>query len=363
MKRIFLNLLIALASGVTAQSNEGAVERLRLVHADTLLGKTIDSVAVQILQGHVELIQGEASMKCGEATYWQKSNRARLRQHVIIDDGEHLLIADEVDYNGASQQETARGHVTATMKGRTVKGGTLIYNQLGKRVAAQTNVEIEDQINHAIIYGEEAEYHRETDYARVSGDPVLVLQDTAHGDDLTIKGLLMESWGEAQRVLVTDSVHITKKEMAAKGNKAEFFVEEERLVLTGVPVLTQKDQQMFGDSIIVTMEDKEINGGVLIGNARIISTDSVSSDYLRGARITIQTIDDTTRYVKVEGQAESEYHASEKDGDSGVNVATGDVIEMKIINNQLSWIRIESDPGMCTGKFTPTDPSKTKSLQ
>ena len=363
MKRlIFTWIVITFASCLSAQSPEGTTERLHLVHADTLLGKTIDSVAVQILKGHVELVQGEASIKCGEATYWQKNSRARLRQHVVIDDGEHILIADEVDYNGLSQQETARGNVRVNTNGRKVNSQTLTYDQLEKKVVAQTDVTIEDQINHAIIYGNEAEFHRQTDYARVSGNPVLVLQDTAHGDDLTIKGLLMESWGDAQRVLVTDSVRITKKDLNASGKKAEFFVEEEKMVLTGSPVLTQKDQQMFGDSIVVTMENKEINGGTLIGNARIISTDSVSNDFLRGAKITVRTIDDSTRYVKVEGQAESQYHVSEDDGESGVNVATGDIIEMRIIRNQLNWIKIQSDPGMCTGKFSPVEKPKTKPL-
>jgi hypothetical protein len=55
----------------------------------------------------------------------------------------------------------------------------------------------------------------------------------------------------------------------------------------------------------------------------------------------------------VQGRAESVYHSEEEEGGKGKNQLSGDRLTLLFRGGEIQWIQVESNPGLCTGTFTP----------
>jgi len=332
-------------------------EKLRLVHADSLVAHVINNEEVSTLFGNVELIQGEAELKCQKAVLYREKRFAVLEENVQIFDGTHTLWADKVEYNGDKNIETATGNVTLATDNRILNADTLIYHQTEKTTSAFSNVIIKDLIEHVVLYGDEAYYDKPEDYAYVKGATKAVQTDTVTGETMTIQGLQIDAWGEEDKVVVSDSVKIVKQDLKAECGKGIFFVQKDTLLLLNSPKVKQKRHFMKGDTIDICLRNMNFNGGIIKGKAEIISKDSTSQDELRGNHINIIAENDMIKEVLVTGQASSIYFISEKN-EKGKNVLTGDKINLIFKNDSLKNVNVFSDPGLCTGTYTPAKKSE-----
>lgn len=354
-------ILFVWLAGILSAADK--VDRLRLVQADSLAVETVGSRSIQKAYGHVEMVQGDAFMKCDRATNYQDENRALLQGQVILFDGKHKLWADEVLYEGKLQTETATGHVRLETDQRTLRADWIRYDRENSRALAKGDVHFDDMIQKAIVTGQVAEYDRKADYGWVEGDPVFTKIDTTAKDTLRVLGRKMEVWGEQKRVAVTDSVRILKGDVDGVCFFAEYLPDSSWLKLSGLPRLRQKDQEMTGDTILIRLKETKFAGGMIRGKAQVISHDSTSENTLQGRQIFIEADADTIRKVIVEGQAYSRFRVSntdDKKDEEGINTITGDRLEMTFEDNQVSWIRVESSPGLCEGTYTPVDMDTVK---
>ncbi len=327
-------------------------EKLKLVHADSLVAHIINKEEVSSLFGNVQLIQGEAKLKCEKAVLYREKRFAVLEDNIQIFDGEHTLWADKVEYNGDEHIETASGNVRLETNKRKLYADTLIYHQKEKITYAFSNVIIKDLVEHVVLFGDEAFYDKPKDYAYVKGETKVVQTDSLTGETMTIEGLQIDAWGVEDKVVVSDSVKIVKEDLRAECGKGVFFVQKDTLLLLNSPLVKQKRHFMKGDTINICLRDMNFNGGIIKGKAEIISKDSTSQDELRGNQINIIAENDTIREVLVTGQASSIYFISEEN-DRGKNVLTGDKINLIFKNDSLKNVNVFSDPGLCTGTYTP----------
>ena len=337
-------------------------ERLKLVYADSLSIETIESQQVQRAWGHVELVQGEAFMKCDLVVNYEKENRANLYGNVILYDGKHRLWADEVVYDGVLRTETATGNVLLISGDRTITGDWLMYDQEKMRAQARGSVHLDDTIEKAVLTGSFVDFDRKVDYGWIEGDPKLTQLDSLENDTLTVTGLKMEVWGSDQHIVVTDSVRILKGDMNGKCDYLEYWPDSSKLVLTGLPVLRQQDQEMTGDTIVIFLKDTRFAGGEIFGSARVVSIDSTSENTLEGKEIFIEAEGDSIREVIVEGQAKGHFFVADEEGgsDEGINSITGDRLVMRFEKNQVVWVRVESKPGQSEGSYIPVDSDTMK---
>jgi lipopolysaccharide export system protein LptA len=346
-------------SNVFSQSTVPAVgERLRLAQeADSLVIVTEGGQEVWEIWGNVHLVQGKASLRCDWARWRQRDDHILLVGNVKIDDGGRILSADRVDYDGKTRTERAAGNVSLTSGSRHLTCRRLDYFQERGTASAFEDVVLTDFLEKATLHGEEAFYDREADYARIVGIPRLVKVDSASGERMVVDGLKMEIWGDAQRILLTDSVRIEKGDLKATCRTAEYRAADSLLVLYEKPVVWYREQVMRGDTIGVRLDGIQFTGSTLWGHAQIISADSTLRDELKGRRILIEayyTEQDTIRKIFVEGQASSLYHVDiEEENERGVNAVTGDRIIITIRGDQFERVEVESSPGQCTGMYTP----------
>jgi lipopolysaccharide export system protein LptA len=334
-----------------------AVQGMKLVHADSLVILNTDAGRIQNLYGNVQMVQDDAFMQCEKAIFWEAENRAHLQDQVVINDGNHMLWADQVDYEGETRIEKATGHVKVKTGERLLYANRVVYSQETTVAQAQGDVRMEDWIRKAFLSGAFSEYHRADDYGWIKGNPELVIADSTESDTLIIRGLRMEGWGKSQRVVITDSVRIVKGGLYASCQRAEYLAEDSLLVLQMNPFVRQDQQEMTGDTILIRLEETRFRGGEIQGHARVVSNDSTSQNWMAGRHIAIEADGDTLRKVIVTGQAESRFYVEDDENKTtGLNTITGDRIEMRFDSSRVVWVQVQSDPGLCEGKYAPVDP-------
>ncbi len=362
MTRIVLTICLFLFfNGLNLKYNDQKKEKndkLKLIHADSLVTHIINNEEVTTLYGNVKLDQGNAMLFCHKATLYRSRRFAILQKQVQICDGMHTLWANMVEYNGNESIETATGNVRVKTNNRVLNADKVVYNQIEKTTVALGNVIVRDLVEHVVLYGDEAFYDKQKDYAFVKGRTQVVKTDTTTSEKLTINGLRIDAWGQEDKVVVSDSVSIVKTHLNAECGKGIFLAQKDTLLLMDSPIVRQKRHRMKGDTIYICIRNMNFNGGIIRGKAEIISKDSTSQDELRGGKITIIAENDTIKEVLVSGQASSIYYINEEN-ERGKNLLTGDKIKLIFKNDSLKKVNVFSDPGLCTGKYTPTK-SKSK---
>jgi len=330
------------------------VEHLKLVHADSLVIVSIKGRDIHELWGNVQLVQGEAFLSCEMAKWWQDEDRLFLLGRVTIYDGKRTLKADRVHYDGRTRIEKASGHVLLESGRRKLKAQSLIYFQKKDKAFASGDVVMSDLIEKVTLLGKKALYDRRLDYGLIEGYPRLVKMDTTSGKMMIVKGLKIEAWGGDQKAVVSDSVQIKKGDMKAFCQRAEYRSRENLLILKIEPVVWQQGREMLADGIDIQLKGLKFSHAVLVGKAEIVSEEDSVKDVLNGEKITVAASDDTVRKVVVEEQASSLYHVfDESRKEQGTNSVTGDIIVLTFDGNRLKEVKVRSNPGQCTGVYTP----------
>ena len=363
-----INKAICIISLILIQENWGECgqqatrmqERMRLIHADSLVSISQNDSEVTELIGHVKLVQGEAFLHCTKARWWQKENKAILTGNVEIYDGKRTLWSDRVDYDGRTKIEKAMGNVRLENGEQRLTARELEYSQEEESAAAHGDVIITDLVEMVTIEGDRAFYDQLRDYGLVEGMPQMTRTDTASGEKMVVRGLKIEAWGDEQRIVVTDSVQIDKGNLRAVCLKADYMAQADSLILDETPIVWHRDHEMRGDHIDILLDGVDFHGGIIRGNAEIISKDSTTEDLLEGAEIFVEVHRDTIRKVVVEGQARSVYHVFEEDDrerrEQGTNTVTGDRLILMFKDEQLDRVLVESDPAQSTGTYIPERP-------
>ncbi len=340
-----------------------ARERLRLVRADSMVQVELEHKTYIELWGDVQLVQGEAYLNCQYAQWQNRLNKIKMYDQVRIYDGKRTLICDQMIYNGDKKMEHAFGNVSFKNKTQLLTSDHLKYWQEDDVALAAGQVKLSDDSMMVWLTGDSVYYSQTEGYARIPQNPRLFYSDTTAQDTMQIKSLFMEAWEFLGLVSIKNSVEITKSDIRAISQKADYDIENEVLVLTETPEVFHGNQLMIGDTIHVQLVKNKFKGITLLGRSQIIETDSTGKqDKLSGNLIQVFTRNDTINKIWVEGQASSLYHVDDDESDEqGSNLITGDNITILFEDRKLSEIWVRSDPGYSTGEFIPEGYEKRKS--
>lgn len=338
-------------------------ERLRLVHADSMVQVEAEHKAYVELWGDVQLVQGNAFLYCDYAQWQNRLNKIKMFNHVQIYDGKRKLFCDQMIYDGDKKMEHASGNVHFQDRTQHLTSDHLKYWQNDEVVLATGNAKLSDDSMLVWLVGDSIYYNRLERYAKIPYAPQLFYADTTTEDTLHIESVLMEAWEDLNWVSIQKNVQINKGEMVATSNKAEYNIKEELFILTDHPIVKHGNQKMTGDTIHVKLVKNKFQGVNLIGRGEMIEEDSTGKeDKLSGMLIQVFAKNDTINKIVVEGQASSLYHVDDEESDErGSNLITGDKITIHFKDRKLSEILVQSDPGYCTGEFIPEGVENKKS--
>ncbi|MCR4439288.1 MAG: hypothetical protein QHJ34_08610 [bacterium] len=333
-------------------------ERLRLIRAARLSGQTVEGRILQRLEGDVLFRQGRATMSCEQALRDEAAGTVVFIGRVRIDTGRRRLYAARVAYNEFSRVEEAEGHPVVYDSTRRLAAERLTYFEPEERALASGRVILADTARFTTLTCGRLEYFRATGYGVATDSPRLVKTDSTGGDSLVLLGDKMEVFDAGARALVTDSVTLSKGRLLVSCGRAEYFDDEQKVVLTASPHGVYGQDHLRGTTMEVFLNGQAVRTIVVQGEALITSpSDSLNPEArvnrLTGQRVTIQLVEEQVREMTIEEQATSLYHVVEEGEFKGVNLISGDRILLYLEDGKLRRVRIESAPGKTSGVFYP----------
>ncbi|MBD3288364.1 hypothetical protein GF337_06130 [candidate division KSB1 bacterium] len=341
-------------------------EKLEIINADRGRGEITDQGIVRHLEGNIHLRQGAAELFCEQVTWYVDQNKTVLKKNVRFIDGQKTLKADKIIYHNKEQVAHATGHVVLIDSVYRLTSNRATYYEEAEKITADDSVRITDDENSIILTGQHAEYYSETEYAKATGDPVLTKLDSTGNKEIVVTGDVMELFDGGDRAIVTDNVDITHEKTTATSNKAEYFKDENRILLSDEPIVQQKFDKLSGNEIELFFKKQNLDKVIISGDAEVSSQVDTTFDDSRLNRLLGNTIrltieDSRLKQVFVEGQATCYYYIIEDEEYKGLNKIIGDQIIMTLDEGEIKKIIIDSDPQTSSGIYYPPGHEKTES--
>ena len=360
LARFYINtisILLLCYSLVFTQDESG--EKLNIINADTTrYSKTPQGTLIEFI-GNVHLQQGQSEMFCGRAEHWRDAHKTVVYDNVRIYDESKILFADQVFYFDIPQLFKATGNVLLKDSIRQITAEQVSYLKNEDRIKAEKSVVMNDSINYIIITGEFAEFDNANDYALITGDPVLIRQDSTGKEELRITSIKMELFEGGDRAVVTDSVRITQSKANATCGVAEFYQKTNEILLKQKPVAWQASDRLSGELIHLFIENNKLIKAIIKDQAQVTSrvdtsdVNDLRENILTGQQITMYFENQEIYRVDVENKATSYYYIYEDDEEKGMNKIIGDKISVYISNRRIERIVVESNPQLSSGTYYP----------
>ena len=108
-------------------ANIFAQEKVELIHADSLTGRTENGVIIREAQGNVQFKQGNITVFCNSATQYPDQNKVDLRGNVKIYQDTLSLFTSRGVYYGNEKKATGEGGVTLKDPNATLRANSGVY--------------------------------------------------------------------------------------------------------------------------------------------------------------------------------------------------------------------------------------------
>ena len=331
------------------------LDRIILHHADTLRSKN----NVRMLIGNVSIQHGDTEINAEKGYYDLKAGVIDLIGKVKLKEPRRIISANRISFYESTGNFEAEGKVDFLRPDSIrIRCSLIRYEKETETVELFDNLVIDILSDGSTVTGQYGTWKREQDFAVIEGDVVYSLPDTAAHppDTLVIKSQKLELDRMRNAALFSTDVDLVKARLLAVADTLFYQPDSNLTILQGAPVIWRDDDQLSGDKIDLHFSDRELNLIEVRGNAVVLSKSAPESDLenrLAGRDMTITLENDSTRIVFVEGDAEGEYHVWNEDGQyQGVNISAADSIELTIVNNITTDIRLE---GSVTGAFYPPE--------
>jgi len=323
VSRIAIILPLILFSAVRAQQQES---KLVLEHSDFLDFVGGESDILQ-LDGNVHFTQGDIDLYSDHATWYRKTGLVRFT-----------------------------GSVNAIDKDRIIDAQEITYYSRDKRIIAQGDVCIEDLNEGVILNSGIADYFRTSRQFYAYDNPLLTLNPYDDSSRVEISSKRLEYNAADSIGAAYDSVVITRQNLVARGEKADFSRNPEKVVLYDNPVVIQEDNRLTGDTISIFSQKRDIEKLITRGNARALYTiqpDTAYEDFttaeLTGKELEVFFKNDRVEKAVMRRNAISVYTPAVTDTITrGINKASGDSITLFFDEGAIQRVYIS---GGAEGKY------------
>jgi len=354
MKLIQLTILLIIPM-VAGAVNRGGVERIELLHADTLRSRE----HTRQLIGHVKVRRGATLITADHALYDTRSGQVTLMGNVKLKEPDRDVKARRMVYNEFSGNFDASQDVDMYYgDSLRIRSRTASYDEAAGTVDLYGDVIIDNLSDNARITGKHGRWNQLDDNGVIDQQPVYRLPDEKGDppDTLVIVSRYLFFDRAAGTALFTGAVEMTQGDMRAEADSLNHIPDSSLTILSGNPIIWREDDELTGRRIRLHYEDRILKKVIVEGEASVLSgtkPDDPRRNYLVGKKLTMTTIDDSTRIIFVEGDAQGEYHVwDESDVYQGVNLSAADTIELTVVSEKATSIVLE---GRSNGAFYPPE--------
>ncbi len=326
----------------------------------------------------VKILQGEMTMIGDNGWIYQNQQKAVLDGNVTIYDNKRTLNADQAIYHKQQRKIILDHRVMLTDFERQIVADHMVYWRDLERVEANGHIVLDDFKEKVTLQGNHGVYDDKTEVANFDLNPQLMWVGEK-GDSTYMRADQMQYFSGQQRAIANGNVSIRYDQTRAYCEHAELLRREDRIVLTGRPVVAYEDSALVseiqGDSIQIRLEDKRLREIIVIGQAIAIhwpknaqsddqigktdtlaaATDSLTRtapepvNIASGERIDIHVGRKYVEKVLVTGMASSVYYPEVKSAENqDRNDVRGDLIELAFLRGKLQAVTVTGD---CAGVY------------
>lgn len=190
----------------------------------------------------------------------EKEKKEEIPYHVEADVTEGFYAAGDQVLHGIGNVVIVHGETTITCDEA--------YSYEAQRLATLLgNVKVRDPVQKYTLTAGYAEYHREDKLAVATKGPRLVLEKDR---PIVITSDIMRMWTDREYGEAAGNVKIVSEDVDGYGRKLKYFGKEERVELSGKPVVRQEDSRLAGDLITLYLEGEKLRRALVEGSARVL---------------------------------------------------------------------------------------------
>ena len=292
------------------------------LYSDTLHYETDTKLAT--ILGPSVIVSDSGTVRTSLGWYDTEQNKALLLDRSTIESGNRILSGDSIAYD----RNSGFGEVFGNMCLQDTLQQVMLEGQYG-------------------FYNEKTEYAFATDSARFleysQGDTLYLHADT----------LQMETVDpDTREVKAFHGVRFFRTDLQGVCDSMLFNTRDSVLYLFTEPVVWNEQYQLYGDTILIYLNDSTIDFAHVRQFAFAIQqVDSVSFNQLKGTDLKAYFDGKSVRQIDVSGNAESIFYPLENDGSMvGMNQTQSGYLSIWVKENKLERLKIWPNP---EGTMTP----------
>lgn len=236
---------------------------------------------------------------------------------------------------------------------RVLTGDSIAYDRKMGFGEAFGGMSIQDTARHVTLEGEYGFYDERTDYAFATDSARFL--EYSQGDTLflhadTLRMVTIDS--TYREIKAYYGVRFYRTDLQGVCDSMQFNTRDSVLYMFTEPIVWNEQYQIFGDTILIFMNDSSIDRAHVKQFAFAIQqVDSVSFNQLKGNDLMAYFEGQAVRRIDVSGNAESIFFPMEKDGSMvGMNETKSGFLTMWLKENKLDRLKIWPSP---MGTMTP----------
>ena len=292
------------------------------LYSDTLHYQTDTKLAT--ILGPSVIVSDSGTVRTSLGWYDTEQNKALLLDRSTIESGNRILSGDSIAYD----RNSGFGEVFGNMCLQDTLQQVMLEGQYG-------------------FYNEKTEYAFATDSARFleysQGDTLYL-----HADTLQMKTVDPDT----REVKAFHGVRFFRSDLQGVCDSMLFNTRDSVLYLFTEPVVWNEQYQLYGDTILIYLNDSTIDFAHVRQFAFAIQqVDSVSFNQLKGTDLKAYFDGKSVRQIDVSGNAESIFYPLENDGSMvGMNQTQSGYLSIWVKENKLERLKIWPNP---EGTMTP----------
>ncbi len=350
MRRLQIIVFLIAAAALAQQKSPIVLERANLLQSVEENG-----VRKQVLTGNVKITRDSLSVTCDYAEYYPDSGIVIFRNNVEFKDPRRTMLADEVVYNEFTEEVFARDrvHVYQT-DSLSAFSRTARYHERLRDGFLYDDVKIREETRRLQLTGKLGYINHDENYGWVTGNPVLTERDSLERIATKIRGDTIFYDHRRKLALAVGEVTVERDSLVSHGKKLEFFREQDFAELTGAPSAEHSLDEMTGDTIRLYFKGEQLDRVEVLGDAVVTSpADSGFAEpknKMEGKHMTLWLDSTSVKEILIEGSAIATYYIREQGQPKGMNVTSGDRLQVLFEDRKIARIHVE---GGTEGDYTP----------
>ncbi len=301
-----------------------------------------------VLRNEVHAVDSTMEIFGDVGEYFRTEKTLFIKENVRCRDVGMEILCERARYDREKNEALLTGDVQLSDSTRVLYADTVYYDRVTETADAYGNVVLVNLVEDYAIAGAHACYQRGKQKVVMNTGPVLTF-DQSQKFPGRIKAGQMQFNLDKNVGMAVGNVELIKGETRATCDSAVIFNDEGYVELLGEPEASSGLSSMYGSSIELWYDKREVNRIVLPGKGRLTEAPPGGShwwkdSWIEGDSVIIHLAKENVDSVKIFGNAKAMYYPieSEKNKVSN-NYSTGDSMFFKFKYGDLTYVRVSGN--------------------